>query len=193
MASRISSAEIGPRPEGVVVAISAAGREPVGEPAGPSTLIIRRLERDESSGRKGSSTGGGPGSSRLRRSSRCTRKDSIRRNRAQSDILQTLSAKSTSAEPTATEASMKTTTVEAASAETASMPTIAAASGRHRRLNQAVSRSANKAINISRTMLPPLGQSRSQRSDPLRSEIIRQSKGVRGQLTVSEADRSSIA
>lgn len=53
MASRISSAEIGPRPEGVVAAISAAGREPVGEPAGPSTLIIRRLGRDESSGRKG--------------------------------------------------------------------------------------------------------------------------------------------
>jgi hypothetical protein len=89
MASRISSAEIGARPEGVVVAISAAGREPVGEPAGPSTLIIRRLGRDESSGRKGSSTGGGPGSSRLRRGSRCTRKDSIRRNRAQSHILQT--------------------------------------------------------------------------------------------------------
>ena len=39
-------------------------------------------------------------------------------------------------------------------------------------------------------MLPPLGRSRSQGSDTFCSGIIRQSKGVRGQLAVTEADRS---
>jgi hypothetical protein len=90
---------------------------------------------------------------------------------------------------------MKTATVEAASAKTASMATTttAAASGRHSRLNQADSRQREQGYKYFAHHAPPLGQSRSQRSDTLRSGIIRQSKGVRGQLTVSEVDRSSIA
>jgi hypothetical protein len=90
---------------------------------------------------------------------------------------------------------MKTATVEAASAKTASMATTttAAASGRHSRLNQADSRQceqgykhfAHHASSIGTISLPKIRH--------LRSGIIRQSKGVRGQLTVSEGDRSSIA
>ena len=56
-------------------------------------MIIRRFGRDEPSSRKESSRGDGPGSSRRPRSNRCTRKDSIRRsirrNRTQSQIVQT--------------------------------------------------------------------------------------------------------
>ena len=125
-------------------------------------MIIRRLGLDESSSRKGSSRGDGPGNSRRRRSSRCTRKDSIRRNRAQSHILQT-HVREILLRGTRRHRSLhESRHAEAASAKTASMATTAAtASGRHSRLNQADCRKYEQGYKRFRIMLPSWGRSRS--------------------------------
>jgi hypothetical protein len=55
----------------------------------PVNMFIRRLGRDELASRSVSSRGDGRRSNRHRRSSRCPRRDSIRRSRVQSQTLQT--------------------------------------------------------------------------------------------------------
>src|ERR1700690_1487011 len=87
---RESFAEIGARPESGVVTIRYGAKRTRRRTDGSFNLLInRRAGRDAPSSRHGSIRGDGPGRSRRRRSNRCMRKDSIPRNRAQSQILQT--------------------------------------------------------------------------------------------------------
>ena len=92
-------------------------------------MFIRRLGRDELASRSVSSRGDGRRSNRHRRSSRCPRRDSIRRSRVQAKPCKRASVKSavkssvksSTVGPTASEAAMKATAVEAASAKAAAV------------------------------------------------------------------------